>query len=594
MVYRPPEREISGPPPPKRRPGVPFAPRRLSGLWQRSRRSLAVAAALGISSGLVVGKLVVEPSYQSFAVLVWEPDEDGEEPARELRTLSDSVKLPVVLAQVREELGTPTTLDSLGHRIEVEASAESRLVTIRGRGESALVSRRLVRETVEAFLAHRRAVRAAAITERLAPVRGELREARAELESARGAWEALRAEHELADLAVERQLALERINALRAHADLALAVANGEEARAERLDTEESAEPLEVVLSEIETDPYLARLAEAERERESAASALGRASPEVLALDAEIAAVRSPHRPVRAQRTVGRNPVRDALARERRTSTSEREAARHRAETYTRLAEATRARVAELTRIEGRARLTASAVEVAERHVRELETRRVALEGAAENATADARVVAPALLPDHPETPIRRLTALACLGAWLLVGLLHAIWRTLDGARLHAPSEVAFWSGRPVVASSTWPREEEDGEALFEELARSSTALSQILVVPLTEDDRELTGRVVARWRGASGSGTSVLEWDGPLGGAPLRRAARRAARVLVVVRAGAGHALNAWRIGERLGRAEGTACLVLGVGPALADSIDRVGDADAFFGLAAPTEEAP
>jgi len=72
--------------------------------------------------------------------------------------------------------------------------------------------------------------------------------------------------------------------------------------------------------------------------------------------------------------------------------------------------------------------------------------------------------------------------------------------------------------------------------------------------------------------------------WNGPLEGQSLRRAARLADRVVILVRSGAVSALGLNGIQQRFGRDRGIGYIVVGVPEELLTLPDRVGDVAAFW----------
>ncbi len=74
-----------------------------------------------------------------------------------------------------------------------------------------------------------------------------------------------------------------------------------------------------------------------------------------------------------------------------------------------------------------------------------------------------------------------------------------------------------------------------------------------------------------------------ALAWNGPLSGPVLRRAARLAHRVMVVVSSGIS-VIELARIQTRLGRAKGVGYILVNVGDAYVDLQDRVGPVDEFW----------
>jgi hypothetical protein len=72
--------------------------------------------------------------------------------------------------------------------------------------------------------------------------------------------------------------------------------------------------------------------------------------------------------------------------------------------------------------------------------------------------------------------------------------------------------------------------------------------------------------------------------WDGPFEGQALRRAARLADRVVVLVRSGVASALQLNGIRKRLGRDHGIGYIVVGIADELRTLPDRAGDVTAFW----------
>lgn len=81
-----------------------------------------------------------------------------------------------------------------------------------------------------------------------------------------------------------------------------------------------------------------------------------------------------------------------------------------------------------------------------------------------------------------------------------------------------------------------------------------------------------------------------ALAWNGPLSGPVLRRAARLAHRVLVVVSSGMS-VIDLARIQTRLGREAGVGYVLVNVGDAYVDLQDRVGPVEEFWGSAGDSD---
>ena len=262
-----------------------------------------------------------------------------------------------------------------------------------------------------------------------------------------------------------------------------------------------------------------------------------------------------------------------------------------------------------------------------------------------------------AAIPPEMAVPSKKkkIIALAVPLAFALFALLVVVARDLNGLRLIAPQEIAWWGNGPVVATSRWPS---DGEALtdlladLEELLRdkrgellmvgateverslaemltltirsswrgveqegSETVLASLRAVSAGEPERHVIGNVLPIERrgrpssptgipsGASGhppagqpsgdetGGIRVSQalrvvthgWEGPRGIAGLRRAARRADGVLVLVGAGIKAAELTW-LRRDLAREEGVAFALLAVSETVARQNDRAGDVGGFL----------
>ncbi|HKP57517.1 MAG TPA: hypothetical protein VJV78_12385 [Polyangiales bacterium] len=190
------------------------------------------------------------------------------------------------------------------------------------------------------------------------------------------------------------------------------------------------------------------------------------------------------------------------------------------------------------------------------------------------------------------------------------------VGRELRGLRVHTARETAFWANAPVVASSTWPREATALRELVDELSDAALGLRGTTLVVGAGVHEALLAREVAYWLShltssahlrALGSGAhvgaelaavnplglvprrddafaSAWAWDGPTEGLSLRRAARLADRVLVVVGAGTLSISDAARLCTSLGRTSGVGLLLVGLNAELARLPDRAGEAKRFW----------
>jgi len=147
--------------------------------------------------------------------------------------------------------------------------------------------------------------------------------------------------------------------------------------------------------------------------------------------------------------------------------------------------------------------------------------------------------------------------------------------------------EEVFLLTRPVtVAGSSTPPGSDRVVHGGPEDAPASHAVMRAAVRLLGDDDDEITGlrRSDPPAALASGEVTAVaLAWNGPLSGPILRRAARLAHRVLVIVSSGM-NAIELTRVTTRLGREAGVGYVLVNLEGAYVDLEDRVGDVEGFW----------
>jgi hypothetical protein len=157
-------------------------------------------------------------------------------------------------------------------------------------------------------------------------------------------------------------------------------------------------------------------------------------------------------------------------------------------------------------------------------------------------------------------------------------------------ARDSGPEEEAFLLTRPVpVATDQTPRRvvgrtvHVNTESTH---ASASNAVMRAAVRLLGNDDDDVTNlrRSDPPAALAVGDVTGVaLAWNGPLSGPVLRRAARLAHRVMVVVSSGMS-VIDLARVQTRLGRDKGVGYVLVNLSDAYVDLQDRVGPVEAFW----------
>lgn len=152
--------------------------------------------------------------------------------------------------------------------------------------------------------------------------------------------------------------------------------------------------------------------------------------------------------------------------------------------------------------------------------------------------------------------------------------------------------EQAFLLTRPVPErGDSAPPEPRVGPAVLvsEEAppaAASSNAVMRAAVRLLgngDDDPTEIRASTPPRREAIVGVEGVALAWNGPLSGPVLRRAARLAHRVIVVVSSGI-KVVDLSRVRTRLGREEGVGYVLINVDDAYAEVEDRVGDVEEFW----------
>lgn len=592
------------------REGMPVDPRRLLGALSRGKRMLIAAAVLGAVSGVVLAKTVIPREYTAAAAIAWEPGppllgEAKPEP-RELRTLVDSMKVPGNLAEARRRLGIPATVDDLGARVNVSSNEKSNLVSVAATWSDPEMPPRIANTIVEVFLEQRLAATRSRSEALLATLTADAETAREALGSARKAYDEFRRENGIADLPIETQVAIEQAAKLRAEADLARADAEGELARAEALRTAARKQPRTALLSTTEVRPQALKLADNES---ALAAARGKMSPEhpgVVALAAETEGLRqTANNPgIVSERVLGRNPNLDALHQILEGSAAQREAALKRHAALTELAAAADQKIARLSVVEGRATELLAAVRLAEAHLGDVEKSRARVADVARSPVASFRVVDPAMRPERPSKSHRRLFAMAAPIAAVILAAGLILARALRGARVHTARELAWWGKGPVVASTTWPENPRAAKDLTVDLwAFAVQTHGTTLVVPMSAAERDMADRVATclnppelhiEGQEPDAQAARAIVWEGEDYGPELRRVARLADRVLVVVSAGAHSATDVAGVLERVGRKGGVGYVLLNVGSDLANLPDRAGDVSRFWNRGGPEVGTP
>ncbi len=611
-----------------RRPGRPVDPHRLLRILRRARAFVLLALIGGGAAGFAVAHWLMPRQYESIASVVYEgvPDVEGIPSAgeAELPTMLDSVKLPENLRAVREHIGSDEPLHRLADRVTVTVEHESNVMNVAARAGGPAQAAVLTDTVVEVFLAQREKVERRRLEEHLAGLEADLDQASKALAQARGRYDEFREENGIADLTTEQERAIEAAAALRAQADVARAEAQAEDARLREL-RQAMRGQTRTVVTEVQTSADAAELARLQAELTQASASMSADHPRVASLRQRVAALSQrvtagEARPI-TDRTIASSPGFEALQGSVHGSAANRTAARQREEALEELASAARERLRQLTELEGRASTLLASVRVAEAHVAALEVRRRALVDALRSPSSGFRVVSAAMTPEHPVPSQGRWAVAAGIPfTMLLLVLAWSSFRELGGFKVVTPREVGYWGNGPVLGATVWPDDPEGLPELVSELDdHFPEASGSTLVVGATEAEErhalQIADCLMSDWQpttyvdlppparaGKSGGGTAlavqepadgvielllldVQPYMGPYSGPKLRRAARLADRVIVVVESGRHSAVEITKLRDRLGRLDmRLGFVVVGLPKELSELPDRVGDVDAFW----------
>jgi uncharacterized protein involved in exopolysaccharide biosynthesis len=622
------------------RPGVPVDIGRLLHALRRNWRALPIAAAVGALVGLVVAALWIKPSYTARATIMWEPSQEAAPSDRSFLTQVDSIKLPVNLMEARKRLGSKLPLDEFKEKINLLFDGQSHLVVVEVTESTGKGAARMANTVVEVFLDYQRRVGQARGREHLQAIETDIDVAQKQLQTARDGFETFRKEVGVSDFALETKLAIEKASQLKQQAEMSNAEALTEEARQRKFSEEVSRAPAATQSGSTASNPDAIALAQLRTQLTSARAHLAPDHPTIIQLEAQVSSleqrVKSSPNMVQGSVSVSANPNYIALQQGLAQSKISKEAAAERQETFRKYADEAEKRLLQLTEAEGKAQQFTSRIGLLETRMNELETQRVRVRDEVRNAAADFRVVTSASVPEKSNPSKRRQIAIRFpLGA-LLLAFFGILANELRGLRVHTAREAGFWANAAVIASSTWPREQTTLGVLVDELSDAAPAVRGTTLVVGARVNEVPLAREIAYWlshltgwsqRGVVGANQPVVSdpaprgaanvhvapelgpssmpapatgqalarrgnetltiaqaWDGPPEGPSLRRAARLADRVLVVIAAGTLSVTEVAQLRSRLGRSSGIGLLLVGLNPDFVRLPDRVGEVERFW----------
>jgi uncharacterized protein involved in exopolysaccharide biosynthesis len=342
---------------------------------------------------------------------------------------------------------------------------------------------------------------------------------------------------------------------------------------------------------------------------------------------------------------VGANASYKVLEGQVREARSRLAALRERQRGFSEMADKAQHRVEAFSDIESEASKLLAAVKVNESLVSGLRRTQVALEDALRDPPSGFVVLDPGAVPEYPvRNKAKLIVFLAVPMLAVAIVLFLLLRREFRGLRVATATEVAFWGNGPVLGATPWPNDPKGLDELVEGLDDIvPRANGDLLILGASPADSRLASELVERVRddwfrveddrtarempdigpqgraplqtpppsgpypvGGTRSVALVRQpsrppaqamtlarradnlqleaWEGPHDGQALRRAARLADRVLVLVRSGTVSAMQLREIQNRLGRQSGIGFIVVGLPEELRSLRDRVGDVTGFW----------
>ena len=559
---------------------------------------------------------------------------------------ADALGRQQVLTGIRDELDFGGSLQGLSKAIVYETDVHAQTLRITGSAVSAEGAADFVQVIVDVFLDYHRQRHARRVEQELSRVATRIEAAEQGAEEARRRYNEFRERHEIADLSTEQESLIGSAASLRADSQLMTSDIRGLEAQVRSLEAQLAEVPKTATLSTNaapEQGAYDGLREELMRSRAS----LSEEHPRVQALERQVEQARKQLRGSSGGRgLVGANTTYFAIDAELRAARSELTTLRERQKGLAGMAERAQGRVASFSGLEGDLSALLAEVEVNDALLVRLRGTEAALEDALEDPPSGFTVLDPGPVPEFPVPSKRKLLFVVFVGLGFLIAFAFVLWREFKGLRLQTPAEIAFWGNGPVLGTTPWPSDPyglDELVAALDDYAPNARGFLMLVGGTPSEDTLalglarrmnadELTGAppqsvtqvsdpVSARTPlqtpppsgpypigGASAASTAaapsrstalalrpvklarrdplleIQAWDGSFEGQALRRAARLADRVIVLVRANTMSALSIHDVRRRLGRDTGIGFLVLDLSEEYQGLPDRVGDVTGFW----------
>lgn len=565
-----------------------------------------------------------------------------------LAPAADALHGESVLRRVREEAGLDWSLFELATEIEYGVDFRAGTLHITVFGDTPEATADFAHLVTGVFLEYHEERQARRIEEEIARIASRMEGAQIEAEEARARYNEFRDRHDIAHLSTEQKSMVDSAAKLRAESELAGSEIRALEAQVATLEQQLQTIPKTSLVAG-GSAPERAAYNRLRQELASARATLSPDHPRVQALQQQVDQLKSQLRGGSSGGgLVGSNATYRAVAEELREAKSKLTTLRERQKGLARMAERAQLRVESFSGIEGEASALLAEVEVNEALISKLHGTEAMLEDALEQTPSGFSVLDPGAIPEHPVRNKLKPIIFGVISVFFMLCALGVVlWRELRGFRLLTPTEVAFWGNGPVLGATGWPDDAvgldelvaglddyapdargtllivggQPGDApLAQELARR---MNDDWFVDRPADERQAARSVTPpgprpiqtpppsgpypvgggpRPSAAPAQPSTALAlqpvklvrrdqdlrleaWDGPFEGQALRRAARLADRVMILVRSGAMSGLGVQAIPRRIGRDTGVGYVVVALPDDLRGLPDRSGDVAGFWG---------
>ncbi len=561
---------------------------------------------------------------------------------------ADALRRQPLLAKLADETGFKGSLRALARTIGYEVDLMSGTMKISVSGDTGEDAAERARTVTDVFMTYHKERQSKRIEEEILRRTKRIEAADHEVEIARRRYDEFREEHGIGDLSTEQQSMVQSAAKLRADSELTVLETRVAEAAVASLESQLASTPKTSFVSSGNSPEKSAynrlrqELVDAKATLSPDHPRVQALQQQVNQLGSQLRSGQVAS--VGGEGLVGANASYKVLEGQVREARSRLAALRERQRGFSEMADKAQHRVEAFSDIESEASKLLAAVKVNESLVSGLRRTQVALEDALRDPPSGFVVLDPGAVPEYPvRNKAKLIVFLAVPMLAVAIVLFLLLRREFRGLRVATATEVAFWGNGPVLGATPWPNDPKGLDELVEGLDDIvPRANGDLLILGASPADSRLASELVERVRddwfrveddrtapempdigpqgraplqtpppsgpypvGGTRSVALVRQpsrpaqamtlarradnlqleaWEGPHDGQALRRAARLADRVLVLVRSGTVSAMQLRGIQNRLGRQSGIGFIVVGLPEELRSLRDRVGDVTGFW----------